>query len=76
MMIVKVQRPIATSDENQAWLIYNKSKTVIAYMTEDKIPQKMKDHYNKNLLLKAYFKAKLQPDGQLAIDHQVSERDW
>jgi hypothetical protein len=73
MRVVKVQRPLATNDSNQPWLVYDEDKSRVESIPAYKVPEHVKEQMLS--LPKAYFEAHFA-DGHWRIGDRVKDRNW
>jgi len=74
MEIVKVQRPIMTTDAAEPWLIYAKGRsrveTRLGVLIEPRVQKAMKGSF------KAYFEGIHVPSRGWALGKRVKDREW
>lgn len=73
MTIVKVQKPLMSTEHDAPWLIYDRFKTVIAKTPGSQIPEDIKKWMGNDY--KAYFDATLTL-GNWKINKRVSPKTW
>ena len=71
-IIVKVQKPIVTTEETVMYLIYNKDRSVQTLVEPDKnLRQMMKKHF------KRYFHAEYNPEtSTISVGKPTTSQDW
>lgn len=70
LFICKVQRPLSPIDG--PWLIYNEDRS---FVWQGPAPQEIKDFYEENNLVIAYFFCKIV-NGALELDEIADFQDW
>jgi hypothetical protein len=71
--IVKVQRPIRSSEPGDPWLVYAKGRQRVQVIPETKVPRRVKRALGDDL--KGYFNADFYADGW-AIGGRTADQDW
>jgi hypothetical protein len=74
MHIVKVQRPLMSSDADLPWLVYDAARTGQYLVPDAMIPDEVKKAMGADN--RAFFEAKRDPMFGWTLFNRVEDRDW
>lgn len=72
--IIKLQRPLASSHKDPEWLVYDKDRLHLEYISEKGLPERIKTKMTG--LNKAYFSAVWEKNYGWVFNDFVEDQDW
>ena len=74
-MVLKIQKPLFSTDNEQLYLIYNKSKSLVINDVEVGQSQEL-DKMFKDDEVKIYIEGYIDKKDRLIVKRKVEEQDW
>lgn len=72
--IVKVQRPIATTDPDSHWLIYDKAQKHVHRLANSVVPSRLRKQMGRDM--KAFFEGEWTALPGWQLGRRVKNQDW
>lgn len=66
--IVKVQKPLMSTDKTSPWLFYDENRTIYEQFPEMEVPKEVVGWFKDVETHKAYYEAHIGSDGKLILD--------